>query len=152
MLSRELLLRVAFEYKWYMKKCKKSGIDDGGRGVYAKTAAPMARTRPPKEMAVPDAAPEALGAGALEVALPEEPLDDASEASGVEVEVETVTAPVPVAVTVELPLTMGVTMAPLLTGMGIMGVAVAMTELTRTEVAVKIAVEVTVMLSVSNVT
>jgi hypothetical protein len=150
MLSRELLLRVAFEYKWYMKKCKKSGIDDGSRGIYAKTAAPIARTRPPKEIALAGAAPVALGAGALEVVLPEEPLDDASEASGVEV--ETVTAPVPVAVAVELPLTMGVTIAPLLTGMGIMGVAVATTELTRTEVAVRVAVEVTVMLSVSNVT
>jgi hypothetical protein len=110
----------------------------------------MARTRPPKEMAVPAAAFEPSGME-LEVALLDALLDDASEASGVEV--ETVTEPVPtMAVPVELPLTMGVTTAPLLAGPGTMGVAVAMTELTRTEVAVSVAVEVTVMLLVSNIT
>ena len=112
-------------------------------------AAPRARTRPPKDMAVPEA-PPASGAEVLELlALAEESLDDASEASGVEVEM--VTAAVPVAETVELTPTMGVTAAPLVTGIGI---PVARTELTRTavEVAVRVAVEVTVMLLVSNVT
>jgi hypothetical protein len=37
--------------------------------VYAKTAAPMAKTRPPKEMALPDAAPTEAWAGPLDVGL-----------------------------------------------------------------------------------
>jgi hypothetical protein len=114
-------------------------------------AAPRARTRPPKDMAVPEA-PPASGAAVLELlalALAEEPLDDASEASGVEEEM--VTAAVPVAVAVELPPTTGMEAAPLVTGIG---TPVAMTELTRTavEVAMRVAVEVTVMFLVSNVT
>lgn len=104
----------------------------------------MAKTSPPKESAFPAAAPVATGAEVEEVALPASVLDDASEASGVAVEV---IAPVPVAM-VELPPTMGVTR--LVTGT--IGVAVATTELTMTDVAVRVAVEVTSTLEAEAVT
>lgn len=88
--------------------------------VYAKTAAATAKTRPPKEMAVPAAAPvDCSGAPALLVELP--PADVGAEE-------ELLTAPVPVG-TVELtPGTMGVTRE-----VGAMGVAVGTTTLGATD-------------------
>ena len=82
------------------------------RAAYAKTAAARAKTRPPKDMAVPAAAPVVSGTPALVVALPDEPV--------VAAELDA-TAPVLLGtMTVEFPPTMGVTRE-----VGTMGVAVA---------------------------
>jgi hypothetical protein len=74
------------------------------RAVYAKAAAARATTRPPKEMALPAAAPtDWTGTEALEVALPAGVVDEAPTPA----ELEAATAPV-LAGTVELtPGTMG---------------------------------------------
>lgn len=85
------------------------------RAAYAKMAAAMAKTRPPKEMAVPAAAPvDDSGTLALVVALPDEPEVAAELEAMAPVLLGTTTA-------VELPPTMGTTMED----PGAMGVAVA---------------------------
>jgi hypothetical protein len=95
-------------------------------------AAPMAKTRPPKETMLPAAAPVDSGMLPLSVALPATP-EEVSSDEGVEAVME----PVPVAM-VELAPTMGVTMEP----PGAEGVAVGTT---TTEVTEAVSVTATVM-------
>jgi hypothetical protein len=113
---------------------EKKGLVAKDGDAYAKTAAPMATTRPPKEIMLPAAAPVDSGAEGLSVALPATPVEDDSSDEGVD---EAETAPVPVAM-VELEPTMGVTMEPL----GAMGVAVGTT---TTEVTEAVSVMATVV-------
>jgi hypothetical protein len=124
---------IVTELVVYREEGKKGLVAKDG-DAYAKTAAPMATTRPPKEIMLAAAAPVDSGAEGLSVALPATPVEDDSSDEGVD---EAETAPVPVAM-VELEPTMGVTMEP----PGAMGVAVGTT---TTEVTEAVSVMATVV-------
>ena len=100
-------------------------------------AAPMARTRPPKETMLPAAAPVDSGIPPLSVALPATPEEVSSEAG---VEAVAVMEPVPVTMVVLEP--MGTDMEP----PGTTGVAVGTT---TTEVTEAVSVTATVKLLAS---